>query len=56
MIPAYMRALVKETADKGLTLKQVKTPGPQSGEVLIDDAGGGEAVDAVEVEVDEELT
>ena len=35
MIPAYMRALVKETADKGLTLKQVKTPVPQIGEVLI---------------------
>ena len=35
MIPAYMNALVKETADKGLTLKQVKTPVPQIGEVLI---------------------
>ena len=35
MIPAYMRALVKETADKGLTLKTVKTPVPQIGEVLI---------------------
>ena len=35
MIPAYMRALVKETADKGLTLKQVRTPVPNIGEVLI---------------------
>ena len=35
MIPAYMRALVKETAGRGLTLMQVRTPVPQIGDVLI---------------------